>query len=149
MGLPRGITSQSRCGLGSARAGSVLSLADSRQHRSRMQGVRARKIAKARPNLLETALWNNKSLPGRCHEGLARSQHRRLDMLDNSYPREDVMSLQVSKISLVTAILLSVSPMPISAQTGGKEFDEAVAELAKGYNAHFGLALTDDENTKV
>jgi hypothetical protein len=43
------------------------------------------------------------------------------------------MSLQVRKTLLITVLFLSVSPMPISAQTGGKEFDQAAVELAKRY----------------
>jgi hypothetical protein len=41
--------------------------------------------------------------------------------------------MQVGKIGLVAALLLLASPPPSFTQTGGKEFDEAAAALAKRY----------------
>lgn len=43
------------------------------------------------------------------------------------------MSLQVGKIGLLAVSLLLVSPTPGSAQTGGQEFEQAAAALAKRY----------------
>src|SRR5687768_11625724 len=44
-----------------------------------------------------------------------------------------IMLLRTRKIWLLVALLLSSSLVPVSAQMGGKEFDEAAADLAKRY----------------
>ena len=43
------------------------------------------------------------------------------------------MNVCSKKIALATALLLASSLIPISAQTGGKDYEEAAAELVKSY----------------